>query len=187
MLFCDWVLVSRNVELRLFPLVKSVHIAHFAFIDLFLILKIKNAFLLNFWLLIHVQRKLKLHLIMWLFCTNPRLELLQKMHKLIKNARNEIEDAKNPLFKFQSPPQTENEKVNVMKQVEKRLESQLKFLAGDEEFKLHKELKWKRLLDMLPQNVEIRRLEYTKTGSEIVIVGVDRYSYIHCSLIKDML
>ena len=109
------------------------------------------------------------------------------MNKLIKNAKNEIEDAKNPLFKFRSPPSSEDEKVSLMKAVHKRLESQGKFLAGDEEIKLHKEIKRQRLIDMLPQNVEIRRLVDTKTQSEVVMVGVDRYSYIHCSLIKDML
>lgn len=75
------------------------------------------------------------------FCstTNKHAELIKKFDQLIRNARQEIEDKHNPLFKFQNPPQTEEEKLKVMKEVDQRLKSQLKFLSGSENFKIYKE------------------------------------------------
>lgn len=60
-------------------------------------------------------------------------------------------------------------------------------MSGGEKIIEDSKKKKRKLSEVLPKKVEIRRLSYPPTKSEVLVVGVDWYSYIHATLVKDIL
>ena len=119
-------------------------------------------------------------------------EQMDKMKALIDNADKEIEDydfenrVKSPYW-FKAPPTSDEEKIKLMEEVDHWLNKYGKFLAGTHiQLDLDEQRK-KKLAELLPQKLEVWRLRYPPTETEIFMVGVDRYSYMHATWIKDLL
>ena len=122
---------------------------------------------------------------------------LEKLEKLMEEAKEEVSELEfnvqnKSVYKFVSPPSTQKDYLKTLAEVDTRYEMSKHFLDGKtsknfEKNSVEKKLTEKDLLNRTPPNFLISNLEYPKTKSDIILCGVEKRSYIHASMLSDLL
>lgn len=121
----------------------------------------------------------------------------EELEQIIKEAEQEIEDmealaSKESQYRFVPPPKSHKENLKVLSEVDARYEMSKRFLDGKGSESYYKDTPQKKISEKelnsrLPPNFLISNLVYPKTNTDIILCGVDRYSYLHANMLSDIL
>ena len=122
---------------------------------------------------------------------------VDKLNQLMKEVNEEVSElqlkaSKSSVYKFVSPPSTQKDYLKTLSEVDSRYELSKHFLDGHksknyDKNNIEKKITEKDLLRKTPQNFLISNLVFPKTNTDIILCGVERRSYIHASMLSDLM
>lgn len=122
---------------------------------------------------------------------------VEEYHKILEDVEQELSDKefevknKSPV-KFVPPPKTHKELLKTLSETDARYKVTKKILDGksksvEEKAEEERQLTQKDLTSRLPPNFLVSNLYYPKTKSDIILCGVENRSFMHASMVSDLL
>ena len=122
---------------------------------------------------------------------------VEEYHKILEEAEHELSDKEYEIknrskVKFVAPPKTHKELLKTLSETDSRYEAMKKILEGkslstEEKAEEERQLTQKDLTSRLPPNFLVSNLYYPKTQSDIILCGVENRSFMHASMVSDLL
>lgn len=121
----------------------------------------------------------------------------EDLNEVLKEAEVELsdieyEDKMKSAYHFVSPPKTHAENLEILSQADARYEHSKHWLDGKRskeyyEYNIEKKKIDASLNSNIPDNFFITNLEYPQTKSNVIVLGVERQSYMHAYMVSDLL